>query len=88
MKRELLVSAAIRELEMTRIIVAHRPQTAATADRVVTLAGGRIVDEARLAPPPVPRPDAPGDRNISANARVSDTAVPGPGVFNEFNTQP
>jgi len=49
-KREILVSTAIRELEMTRVIVAHRPQTAATADRVVTLAGGKIAKETRLAP--------------------------------------
>ena len=49
-KREILVSAAIRELAMTRVIVAHRPQTAATADRVVTLAGGKIAKETRLVP--------------------------------------
>jgi ATP-binding cassette subfamily B protein RaxB len=46
-KREILVSAAIRELDVTRIIVAHRPHTAATADRVVMLDGGRIVRETR-----------------------------------------
>jgi len=47
-KREILVGAAIRELEMTRVIVAHRPQTAATADRVVTLSGGKIVKDTLL----------------------------------------
>ncbi|HEU4619130.1 MAG TPA: peptidase domain-containing ABC transporter [Gammaproteobacteria bacterium] len=49
-KREILVSAAIRSLDLTRIIVAHRPQTAASADRVVTLEAGRIVREMRVAP--------------------------------------
>jgi ATP-binding cassette subfamily B protein RaxB len=49
-KRELLVAAAIRRLEITRVIVAHRPQTAATADRVLTLRGGRIAREQRLMP--------------------------------------
>ena len=48
-KRELAVSAALRTLCMTRIIVAHRRETVDTADRVVTLAGGRIVAEQRIA---------------------------------------
>lgn len=46
-KRELLVSSAIRALRITRIVVAHRPQAAATADRIVTLEAGRIVRETR-----------------------------------------
>jgi ATP-binding cassette subfamily B protein RaxB len=49
-KREILVSSAIRALHITRVIVAHRPQTAATADRIVTLDAGRIVRDARLVP--------------------------------------
>ena len=49
-KREILVSSAIRALNMTRLIVAHRPQTAATADRIVTLDAGRIVRDARVVP--------------------------------------
>jgi ATP-binding cassette subfamily B protein RaxB len=35
--REKQVSEAIRHLNMTRLIVAHRPETIATADRVITL---------------------------------------------------
>jgi len=49
-KREILVSSAIRALNITRVIVAHRPQTASTADRIVTLDAGRIVRDARLVP--------------------------------------
>jgi len=49
-KREIMVSAAIRALNITRIIVAHRPQTAETADRILTLENGRIVDERRVSP--------------------------------------
>jgi len=49
-KREIVVSSAIRALQVTRIIVAHRPQTAATADRIVTLEGGRIVRDCRITP--------------------------------------
>jgi ATP-binding cassette subfamily B protein RaxB len=48
-KREIIVSSTIRALNITRLLVAHRPQTAATADRIVTLEGGRIVREARVA---------------------------------------
>ncbi|MNI77199.1 Heterocyst differentiation ATP-binding protein HepA [compost metagenome] len=37
------VNAAIQTLKMTRIIVAHRPETIASADRVILLAKGKVV---------------------------------------------
>lgn len=37
------VNAAIKALKITRIIVAHRPETIASADRVVTMCNGKIV---------------------------------------------
>lgn len=37
------VNAAIRGLNITRVIVAHRPETIASADRVLVLEQGRIV---------------------------------------------
>lgn len=40
------VNAAVRELALTRIVIAHRPQTVAAADRVITLDGGRLVSPA------------------------------------------
>ena len=40
--RERQVNAAIRSLEVTRVLIAHRPQTVAQADRVVTIEGGRL----------------------------------------------
>jgi ATP-binding cassette subfamily B protein RaxB len=43
LEREKAVAAALRRLAMTRIIVAHRPETVAAADRVVRLEAGRIV---------------------------------------------
>ncbi len=49
-RRELMVNASIRALNVTRIIVAHRPQAAESTDRVLTMQGGRIVAEARIAP--------------------------------------
>jgi ATP-binding cassette, subfamily B, bacterial CvaB/MchF/RaxB len=42
-RREAEVNRAIHALDMTRIIVAHRAETIASADRVVELADGRIV---------------------------------------------
>lgn len=39
---EQIVNAAIKRIAMTRILVAHRPETIAMAQRVVVLEGGRI----------------------------------------------
>lgn len=46
------VNAAIRTLALTRITIAHRPETIASAERVVVLDGGRIVRDVRLASAP------------------------------------
>lgn len=42
---EQLVNDAVRELDVTKIIVAHRPETIASADRVLVMDQGRIVQE-------------------------------------------
>lgn len=42
---EQAVNAAIQSLKLTRIIVAHRPETIAMAERVVVLHGGKIVQD-------------------------------------------
>ena len=52
---EQLVNTAIRRLQVTRVIVAHRPETIASADRVLVMEQGRIVQELR----PQPACDAP-----------------------------
>ncbi len=44
---ERLVNQAVRQLALTRIIVAHRPETIASAGRVVALQGGRIAQDLR-----------------------------------------
>lgn len=44
--RESLVNQAIKNLSITRIIVAHRPETIATADRVIVLANGKVTEDA------------------------------------------
>lgn len=40
--RETMVNQEIQALNMTRIIIAHRPETIASADRVITLEAGRV----------------------------------------------
>lgn len=52
--REQQVNRAIAALRITRIIVAHRPQTIASADRVVVIAGGKVVEPGTLALAAVP----------------------------------
>ena len=52
-RRERLVNEAVRRLALTRIVVAHRPQTIAMAARVLVLHEGRIVRELR---PQAPAP--------------------------------
>lgn len=44
---ERLVNDAVRGLPLTRIIIAHRAETIASADRVLVMHGGRIVQEVR-----------------------------------------
>lgn len=41
------VSEAVRRLELTRVIIAHRPETIASADRVLVMHAGAIVQEMR-----------------------------------------
>jgi ATP-binding cassette, subfamily B, bacterial CvaB/MchF/RaxB len=45
--RERLVNQAIRQLDLTRVIVAHRPETIAAAARVVVLQDGRVAQDLR-----------------------------------------
>jgi ATP-binding cassette subfamily B protein RaxB len=48
---EKAVNAAIQSLKLTRIIVAHRPETIGMAERVVVLHGGKIVQDVRQQQP-------------------------------------
>ena len=43
--RERLVNDAVKALKLTKVIVAHRPETIASADRILKMQGGRIVQE-------------------------------------------
>jgi ATP-binding cassette subfamily B protein RaxB len=44
-EREHLVNSTLKGLRMTRVIVAHRPETIASADRVIMLHSGKIVSD-------------------------------------------
>lgn len=48
---ERAVTAAIAHMQLTRLVIAHRPETIAGAQRVVQLKGGQVVDVARAMPP-------------------------------------
>ena len=48
--REREVNQAIRQMEITRIIVAHRPETISSAGRVVVIQDGRVLQDLRTMP--------------------------------------
>lgn len=50
--RERAINSELRELMVTRVVVAHRPETLAAADRIITLSGGQIVSDVRRQKPP------------------------------------
>jgi ATP-binding cassette subfamily B protein RaxB len=45
--KERAVNEAVRSLRLTRIIIAHRPETIASAERVIVLSGGRVAQDLR-----------------------------------------
>ena len=46
---EQAVNRAIQSLALTRILIAHRPETILSAERVVVLGGGKVVDDLTIA---------------------------------------
>jgi ATP-binding cassette subfamily B protein RaxB len=48
--RERQVNLAIKQLQLTRVIVAHRPETIASANRVIVLHDGRVAQDLRSVP--------------------------------------
>jgi ATP-binding cassette, subfamily B, bacterial CvaB/MchF/RaxB len=46
-QKEKAVNEAIRSLRLTRIVIAHRPETIASARRVIVLQGGRVAQDLR-----------------------------------------
>ncbi len=50
--RERLVNHAVKQLQLTRVIVAHRPETIASASRVIVLKDGRVAQDLRTVDSP------------------------------------
>ncbi|MDC8786548.1 peptidase domain-containing ABC transporter [Roseateles koreensis] len=50
-EKERQVNASLRGLNLTRIVIAHRPETIAAARRVIALQGGRVAQDLRSVPP-------------------------------------
>jgi ATP-binding cassette, subfamily B, bacterial CvaB/MchF/RaxB len=69
-QRESIVNAAVRNLQLTRVIVAHRPQTIASAERVIVLEGGTIRQDLRVAgsESAMPSSSSPTTASFRANA--------------------
>ncbi len=64
--REHQVNAAVKSLNITRVIVAHRPETIASANRVIVLAGGKVVKDTAI---PTTQPSAfPAPSHVHAGA--------------------
>jgi ATP-binding cassette subfamily B protein RaxB len=53
-ERERVVNQAVRQLALTRVIVAHRPETIASAGRVIALHEGRVAQDLRSVPGAAP----------------------------------
>ncbi len=49
-ERERLVNLAVRQLDLTRVIVAHRSETIASTNRVIVLGDGRVTQDLRTVP--------------------------------------
>ncbi len=49
-QKERAVNEAVRGLKLTRILIAHRPETIASAERVIVLQGGRVAQDLRRVP--------------------------------------
>ena len=64
-ERERIVNQAVKRLRLTKVIIAHRPETIASADRVLVMHGGRIVQDLRTAAPPA-APAGPGAPQAAA----------------------
>ena len=51
-------TGAIKGLNLTRIIIAHRPETIASASRVIILMGGKVVQDVAAPMSVTPAADA------------------------------
>ena len=50
-EKERQLNASLRTLNLSRIVIAHRPETIASAQRIIALQGGRVAQDLRSVPP-------------------------------------
>jgi ATP-binding cassette subfamily B protein RaxB len=62
-EKEQLVNRAVKSLNITRLIIAHRPETIASADRAIVLMGGKVVQDVML--PTRPDAECPAERELN-----------------------
>jgi ATP-binding cassette, subfamily B, bacterial CvaB/MchF/RaxB len=67
---ERAVNEAIRQINLTRVIVAHRPETIRMAERVVVLQGGKVVQDVAQPLATAATPQEPPRAPDRAEARV------------------
>ena len=68
--RERQVNQAVRELSITRVIVAHRPETIASVGRVIVLKDGKVAQDLRSVPAAgTPSPGQGGVGGVPLSAR-------------------
>lgn len=81
-ERERLVNEAVKRMRITRVLIAHRPETIHSADRVVVMHAGRIVQQFR--PRDLLRPAAAGAHPLARDpgqaAPSSAPAMASPGI--------
>ena len=77
---EKAVNAAIRQIEMTRILVAHRPETIAMADRVVVMKRGQIVQDDDLRGKKLTVMSREGGATVSRDFTAVEGTGPAPGL--------
>jgi ATP-binding cassette subfamily B protein RaxB len=61
------VNAAVKQLKITRVVIAHRPDTISMADRVIRLEAGKVAQELRV----VPVVQQPTESAMSTGAMVA-----------------
>jgi ATP-binding cassette subfamily B protein RaxB len=79
--REQEVNEVIKSLNMTRIIVAHRRETIASADRVIRLRAGKVAADTPTTPPTAPPTVPPPPTASTGNpepAQAGDNPAPAP----------
>ncbi|WP_418316854.1 peptidase domain-containing ABC transporter [Piscinibacter sakaiensis] len=73
------VNEALSQMPITRIVIAHRPETIRSAERIITLENGRIVGDSRRSPADEPGPQRLEGQAMAALAPISVDGDGGPG---------